>query len=126
MKWCLAIFVVVLGLLAIGFVPECTTHYASSSVKRNFSSVQLGTTLDGLYQQLGKPFYAVVIHNGTNAPVFYDYDVKVEHLRKQMQDADITLWLQYSRNNGVSRWYNRYEVEMRNDKVVSVNRDFQD
>jgi hypothetical protein len=129
MKWCVIGFALVFGVLAISShcLPEWTTQYATPSVKRNFSSVQLGTTLDGLYKQLGKPFLAVILQNGGRGPVIYDHDVTSEHLRERMRDEDIMLWLQYSRNNGPSRWYNRYEIEMQNNRVIHLNGDdFQD
>lgn len=129
MKLPITIFIL-LALVGLGvscyYLPEWSTQYSTPAVKKHFSDVRLGTTLDELYELLGKPFYATVIYNGTNAPVDYDYDVTAPHLRTIMQSGDVTLWLQYSRNNGRSGYYKRYDIEMRNGLVVRVNQDLQD
>lgn len=128
MKLTIAIIMVALiGLCSCCYyLPEWSTQYSTPAVKKNFTSVRLGTTLDELYVILGKPFYAAVIYNGTNAPVENDYEVSADHLRNRMKSGDVTLWLQYSKNNGRSGYYNRYELEMRNGVVIRVNQDLQD
>lgn len=43
-----------------------------------------------------------------------------------MQSEDVTLWLQYSKNNGKSGYYIRYDVELRNGVVVGTSQDVLD
>lgn len=107
-------------------LPEWSTRFASSSVKRNFEKVRIGASVDEVYQQLERPFYATVVSNGVNARVAYDSDVSPGHLRVLMLDKCVSVWLEYSKNNGLSGKYNRFGIELRDSKVARILQDQQD
>jgi hypothetical protein len=119
-----AVFLVCLYLLYLR--PELSTGYANSMVKGNLAKVRSGDSIDEVYNQLGAPIYFAVISSNPTQSVAYDYDVSKAHVRDMMTNINVQIDLQFSTNNGFSGWYRRFEIDMRNEKVVRVLQDLQD